>query len=486
MRQTITAISFGDRVHTTRGSAGRIDSLLLDRHRRQVHAVVLRRGLMYAAHVLPAEAVVPEHEPDGQVQLHAAMPERPAPLPRRYSLDDIGAALKEQSSPSHASTSWTGEADGVVLRAGQPLYGPDGYVGSLKRLILRWPGYQLVALVVCIGWLRRRCVRIPLPSIVGWAGEQIHISLGRADVQTLPDYRSDGAIRSAIHTALQKDDAIRRVDGEMIAVQVSDGCVTLAGHVADGRNGARAETLARTVPGVRRVTNEVITDAELTQDVAYALTHIEPASRAAVGFSIRHGAVRLFGAVPDAQVRFAIETVVADVPNVRLIVNAITSPDTPEFAADQRIVQPRRGQNVFARDGYVGRIERVIVDPRLRQVTAVVVDARAQRADHDWLGDAPLRRRMHLVPVCAIASVSPVEVFLTLDSHAVAQAAAFRPEVHAAPPAGWQPPFPYQREELVFEAHVAHAVVQRHSIASDLPSIMPSRRVRVDNSIHAV
>ena len=467
MRQGVTVISFGDRVHAPTGAAGRIRYVVLDRSRRKLGAVVLRRGLMHAHYVLPAPIVLPGEGMDGQLQLHAVGKPMVSPLPRTYGPDDVAAALDQGTASSDGIPAWPFDMrDFMLLRAGQPIYGPDGPVGVLQRIVVQWPGRELVALIMCVDRLRRRCVRIPRTSIVGFTGDQIHIDLTRTAAHALPEYRPDGAMRSAINHALHHDEAVRRIDGRMIAVDVSDGCAILTGHLADGRNRHRAEQLVRQVRGVRRVTNELVADAHLTHDIAQALTQVDHASRTSVGFTVTHGAVVLFGAVPDARVRQDIEMVVAEVPDLRMVINEITAPGTPQPAANQRMLQPRRGQNVFARDGYIGRIEHVAMDPRLRQVMAIVVDSLAQVAARDWLDDAPQRRRMLVVPVHAIETLSPVEVFLKIDSRTVAMAGEFHPKSYVAPPVGWRPPFPYRREEVVFTAPVETAT-NRLPIATD-------------------
>ena len=57
MRQGVTVISFGDRVHAPTGAAGRIRYVVLDRSRHKLRALVLRRGLMHADSVVPAPIV---------------------------------------------------------------------------------------------------------------------------------------------------------------------------------------------------------------------------------------------------------------------------------------------------------------------------------------------------------------------------------------------------------------------------------------------
>ena len=306
--------------------------------------------------------------------------------------------------------------------------------------------------------------------------ETSHVSLDQVAVRTLPAHRSDQDIRADVERALGADPAIRRLERGMIAVAVSDGRVTLAGHVSDGRNRERAQQLVQEVRGVREVTNELVSDAQLTDAVAAALMRVEPAIRDAVGFTVTHGAVMLFGTVAETAIRDAVEAAVAAVSEARMVVNTIRVPGLPEPAAAQ-LVQPRRGQSVFAPDGYVGRVERAVLDPRLRQVTHIVIsdDAPAGPSSGSWLDDTPRRPRQLVVPIQAIALVNPASVFLDVDRQVVASAAELRADEYVAPAPGWQVPFPYRRNEVLWQAQHAAAgrVARPPAVERNRPGTLP-------------
>ena len=246
MKDTIVALTFGGRVQERDGASLRIRGLVLDRDRYQLRALVLRRGLLQADVVLPADLIIPEAGMAGQQQLHLAGTAPALPLPRGYGLGAVAAALDQHAAGVEARSAGPSDSAGLMLlRVAQPVYGVDGPIGGLDHVVVRWPDRELVALVVCTGAVRRHCVRILRAAIVGWAGEQIHVSLDQAAVRTLPAHRSDQDIRADVERALGADPAIRRLESGMIAVAVSDGRVTLAGHVSDGRNRERAKQLCR-------------------------------------------------------------------------------------------------------------------------------------------------------------------------------------------------------------------------------------------------
>lgn len=452
MNEATTVISFGERVHMRAGGVGRIRYLLLDRSRHQVQALVLQGGLGQADYVLPTASIPAEHTHDvTNPPQHAITVESLSSLPRDYSLDDIHAVLNDD--PRALRNGPIEIEDCMLLQAGQYIYNADGPVGRLQRLILRRPSYELVALIARTGRFRQRCVRIPRQTVVGWAGDQIHTSLTQDTIEALPTYHADRTIRAAIERALHQEEAICRSDARMIAVEVSDGCVTLTGHLADGRNYARGEELARQVPGVRHVTNDLIIDAYLMHDVARALSQVDPDGREAAGFTIGHGTVMLFGEARGAHVRSAVEKAVAAVAEVRLVVNHIRTPDSTTRTIHQPQVRPRCGQKVFGKDGFIGQVKSIVMEPRSRHVTGIIIgtDYRAPCKSCGRLDDRPRYQHLSCVPVSAISSISPVEIFLTLSRTTVMET-----EIHisayVAPPSEWRPPFPYRHNEVMFEA----------------------------------
>src|SRR5687767_8765251 len=103
MKEDVTVFSFGAQVQTPHGTAGRIHSLLIDRSRRRLLALVLRRGLPRNEVVLPAGSIDPHDMTDEH--LYAPVPGALALLPRGYSIDDVCTTLDEHALASSPS-SW--------------------------------------------------------------------------------------------------------------------------------------------------------------------------------------------------------------------------------------------------------------------------------------------------------------------------------------------------------------------------------------------
>ena len=64
----------------------------------------------------------------------------------------------------------------------------------------------------------------------------------------------DELLATAVHEALAKD---RRVDAQQVRVEAQDGAVRLLGEVDTNEERDAAADVARRVPGVRRVDNEL-------------------------------------------------------------------------------------------------------------------------------------------------------------------------------------------------------------------------------------
>jgi hypothetical protein len=79
------------------------------------------------------------------------------------------------------------------------------------------------------------------------------------------------------------------------------------------------------------------------------------------------------GEVSSATVRTAVEAVAGGVPQVRAVINHLEGADGAGTAEDLRALFPRIGQEVYAIKMRLGQVEHVIIHPRHRRVTALVV-----------------------------------------------------------------------------------------------------------------
>ena len=250
--------------------------------------------------------------------------------------------------------------------------------------------------------------------------------------------RPDLDILDDVQSALWADGTIRTLDRDSIRVEVHEGEVVLHGHLASGTQQRLLDDLAASVPGVRSVDNRTLADQDLRVAVAQALAD-DPRTRAAfVRVGAYHGWIQLSGVVPSAEIRAAAEEVAASVPGVRGVETLPRLPGEPAGPVRPRL-QPGIGSLVSASDGPVGRVTRVLVNPRNRLVTQFVVSPMAGAS-----GEL-------LVPVESIQVVNEGDMLFEgtrrdAAAHPTFDAAGFPP-----PPEAWRPPYPYSRDEVRWE-----------------------------------
>jgi sporulation protein YlmC with PRC-barrel domain len=167
------------------------------------------------------------------------------------------------------------------------------------------------------------------------------------------------------------------------------------------------------------------------------------------------------------------------VPHLRGVVNLIQGPGRDPNPARQRVLQPRRGQNVYATDIFLGRVERMIISPRHRRVSAIVVRGNPpdpERADtRAQLGDSPPQERWIVIPIEVVHDVTEAEVMLTISGVDAARCRDFDPNDFVAPDPKWQPPYPYAHADILLDLGRADAAPSNHraAISADVLAAEP-------------
>lgn len=136
----------------------------------------------------------------------------------------------------------------------------------------------------------------------------------------------------AVHKALHRYDPIRSSDSP-IDVTGSDDTVTLTGVVRSRTMKVMAETLARRVPGVTNVRNQLLTDTDIETAVALELAMQDGLRQADSAVRVKSilGTVYLSGdiaagSVGDAEeLKKLAESVAKDVPGVSRVINGIVA-----------------------------------------------------------------------------------------------------------------------------------------------------------------
>jgi osmotically-inducible protein OsmY len=269
--------------------------------------------------------------------------------------------------------------------------------------------------------------------------------------QELVHGRLDEDLVRDVGQALWDDPVLRGQGLAALHIAAREGVVTLHGHAISQVHRERAVAAARRVPGVRDVDDALVADDDLECAVAQALAG-DPRTRP---FHIEvhavHGIVHLIGDVPSAEARQAAELQASTVATTRAIANHVTVRGTPGHRPP--VLLPRIGSTVAARDGEVGALERVVVDPTLRRVTHLIVATRLA-ADGETEA-APWRV---LVPADAVRDLTDAAVLLRGDRAAAAGLPAYPEEQYVAPPPDWQPPLDYGSEDVRWARRTAAAV----------------------------
>ncbi len=267
--------------------------------------------------------------------------------------------------------------------------------------------------------------------------------MNAADLDSTSLPRPDDDILADLWEGIWDVDVIRSSDRHSLAITVHDGVVDLEGHMSGAFNRQRVENIARSVPSVVAVHNQVVVDGELDLAVAQALTRDARTSAYLLPVGSHHGWVRVGGTVSCREVQAAAEAVAARVPSVRGVIAVPRVTGEPP-APTRRAVQPLPGARVYAENGQTGTVAQVIINPQSRLVTHMVVRANSSMDTDDVVGFRWFSGD-YLVPVEAAEVVNDESVILapqppSISAYPLFEAAAYPPAPRVA---AWRPPYPY-------------------------------------------
>ncbi len=343
--------------------------------------------------------------------------------------------------------------EAFALRSGQQVFCRDGHAGQVTLLLLD-PRGQVRQFVMRLGYLGHEAI-VPVDWVSEFNAEKVYLSVNRRVLKGLPGYHADSVIAAEVDRALWNDDVLRQSDYHEIDVTVSSGIVSLNGHVVGGSIKARAEQTARKVPVVLGVENHLIPDEEVVMAVAQALGHDVRTREQVVYVNAHNGMVSLNGEVNSATVRTAIEECAAGVQIVRGVLNYVQVTGVVRDDAEQRVLQPHIGAEVNASDIRLGQVERAIICPHNRRVTAIVAHGPfpdlAQPDSELSLTQLPQHEHHLVIPMTTVHDVTAGGVLLRINSVEAARLADFNPAHFVKPDANWQPPYPYHLIDVMLE-----------------------------------
>ncbi len=341
----------------------------------------------------------------------------------------------------------------VLVRMGQRMLYRDGGCDHMLSLLVK-PCGRIQHFVVQHGHLFKQTFIVPTDQVEQFGPHGIQLHIRRAVRSELLVYRSDRDIAADIEHALWQRDSLPEIDHRAMEVIVHNGIVDLRGYVL--RPGSRdlAGQVAQATRGVSVVENHLITDGEVVCAVSQALAH-DPCTRDhPVWVHVERGFVFLSGTVPDGATRAAVADNIGSIPLVRGVINQVCAPGIAVDAETERVLQPPIDHEVYGLDMQLGRVERVMINPGNRLVTALVVhggfpdlEATNRRLYTD---DAIRHERRVVIPITAVRTITDGAVLLDIDGKTAARYTDVTTANYVAPDVGWQPPHPYRWEEILF------------------------------------
>lgn len=471
-------VKIGSPITATDGDYGRLQQLLVDPGQERVVGLLVRPHgwLPYHLVVVPENVIAEASENEVRLNINREQLEaQPKYLPdaelvmdgRSYEVDDKWSPVGgEQIEVGRAANSEAGgmisnqftrpepHHQGLLVQVGQRVFCGEEPAGWVALLLLE-PGGRVTGFVLHTGPLIGRNLIVPITWIHQVDGNRVYLSIGKKDLQGLHDYRLDDALALEVKHALWSDEILRNTDYKEISISVEDGVVKLRGHVVTQRNIRNAEAAARSVPGVLGLENDLVVDDDLVLEVAQALGKNELTRSERIAIGAQNGFVTLNGYVANAAIRNDAEAIAASIPQVRAVVNYLQAPNVIIDYKDEPIWQPYIGQEVSAADMQLGQVERVVIDPRNRRVTAFI--ARGYFPDpqdkdgYRLPSDEPQEESSVVIPMDAVGSVTDGSVLLKVRGAEAALYHSFELTDFIDPPAEWQPPYPYRWEQVFFE-----------------------------------
>jgi osmotically-inducible protein OsmY len=243
-----------------------------------------------------------------------------------------------------------------------------------------------------------------------------------------------------------------RVSGRhSLGVEVSQGVVTLRGHVTSPMIRTQIANWVQAAPGVRGVGNELVADPDLAIEVAQALGQDSMTQRYLIRVGAHHGWIHLAGNVPTAEIQAAAEAIAASVSRVRGVLTLPrVSGEKP--ASARRPLQPLPGQAVYASDGPAGRVSQVVINPLNRLVSHIVVNTGFA------LGRRMIRQQA-VVPAEGLLRVTAGGVFVADSLEVLTARPTFQLPDFQRPGWQWAPPYPYDPGTVLWPAQPMYYIL---------------------------
>lgn len=293
----------------------------------------------------------------------------------------------------------------------------------------------------------------------GWKGQSmIKSKIGSGDrVGSDTERKSDHILSQRIDAALWFDEALHGINYEDIQIHCRADVVRIEGHIGTLLQKAQIDSVVHHVPNVAELENRLIVDEELVHQAAQVLAYdARMHGEQQIVVNAQHGFIYLSGTTSNATIRQLASEIVADLHQVRGIINRIQAPGVAANEDEDRIIQPVIGSEVFATDGSIGCLQKVLLNPYNRRVTGLLVLAHFPSfttTKSFWhLVEEVQQKRSVMIPVHAIRNALNSGVFLNTSGQQTAQFGSIDSTMHISPTAEWQPPYPYHPTDILIES----------------------------------
>ena len=269
-----------------------------------------------------------------------------------------------------------------------------------------------------------------------------------------PSQKTDAAMKASIDGALWNDDLLRAIESYGIVVHVKNGVVYLSGHIVNAASQSRIQNALGAIPGILAIRNNLVLDDRLTLEVAGSLGELEHTYNCKFFSGASHGVISLNGTVSDENIKSLAEKCIARNPNVRGVINNVRVSGSDLESSEQPFLQPAIGQNIYFLDGISGVVNHVIINPDNRRVVAMTVRVQFanQRQELKSLnsGKALAPERLVVFPMELVRYMTRVSGFLNISSTESERYIDFDPAGYSAPKHGWNAPYPYCPDDVLF------------------------------------
>jgi osmotically-inducible protein OsmY len=348
----------------------------------------------------------------------------------------------------------------LPIAVGQNVIFSDGHPGKITHLLSAKDGQLERFVVQTRGWSRRKVI-IPIDRIEQIAGEDVYLSITKNDLKRLPTYRPDDVLVAHVNHVLWADTILRLTDDRHFRVEVENGIAYLSGYVSFPSMSSGAERAALKVDGIWKVENDLTIDSDLKTAVALAIGNDPLAKKARISVGVNNGFVILTGQAPGFESRRAAQEQAVAMPRVRGVINSIRVLGADIDAEDQRTLQPVIDTSIYATDMKIGQVEKVVIDPNNRLVTAILANAVLPEPDQirsNWQwNERHFSERSIIIPIEAVRHVSSTSVFLKEKGELVAAFNNFDPGSYFPAPEVWEPPYPYKHTDILLPKHAETA-----------------------------